>query len=148
MIAARLLLGVGIVVVAVAGMTLPRTLIDDGVNRFQGEERDMAWAARSYAVGDIFDGETPTALIVTRIRVESVKAVERCPILEREAKVCGKACKRPDPMMEEMSARDLRINKRLDRVEGEFTAILRAHTIFGLPFDTLHVNCEGELAEY
>jgi len=100
-----------------AGVMVPRFLIGNGVDRFQGEKREMAQS--------IYEGTadfSEDALFVSAYRVESVK---KCPGAQ--------------PMPN--SDFPPEVAKRKPFLSPEASGEVRVYAIFGVPADTIRVRC-------
>lgn len=134
-----------------AGILAPKALIGTGVDQFRGQDKRIASAVYDVAHGDLFDGDSPNFLFISALRVESARSVKRCPSLEREAEFCGDACDLPPDkeLREEMNAESPGAWRDYQEMQdlGLFVGKVRVYTLFGVPYETMTVTCEGELGE-
>lgn len=95
------------------GMIVPKSLVESGVNDFEGEKRKIARTFYSYEMWRKY-GEGPEAYILTGARVTEI---ERClgssPYNPRSTLPYG----------------------------AEITGTIWAHTVFGLPYRKIEATC-------
>lgn len=113
------LIGMVGLVLALAGVFVPKSLLDDGVDRYSGAERDFASYAlnQSYFHFDNFFEK----LLRMRLRVVSVERIGegRCEIYTPD---------HPDPFY----------------LEAEYVAQVGEYTFFAVPIRSVDIHCLGQ----
>ncbi len=109
----------GIVIILTAAWGIPKAVIANNVDAFEGERKVFAMYALK--ASEQLIGGSLEPLILVAFKVEKIVEVEE-PDQHRQTQECGE-----EPYV----------------VDNEYEATVRGYTLFGLPYTTIRVTCTG-----
>ncbi len=122
------------------GFVLPQRLIDTGVEKYNGQEKEIDRAALGYAKAETESSEdAPFNALITAYHVERIG---RCPgpPPSDPPDVCLKGCEPPPEASNDPEFKKLEQEARMPY----FSMKVRTYTVFGLPYGDVSLGCNEQ----